>query len=145
MIRIEFIFSRFKSIPLGASGEGFRKQTKEGKSLFALRGLVSCDANITIVLSYPCAFRYQISFLFSPPADNCALHCLWCWHVMQTTARLWSTLEVISLGYSLLNCQHIRCRYFKLKCCIDITSKHHLFLILLAYISNYGYVWPLSA
>ena len=45
MIRIEFIFSRFKSIPLGASGEGFRKQTKEGKSLFTLRGLVSCDAN----------------------------------------------------------------------------------------------------
>ena len=47
MIRIEFIFSRFKSIPLGASGEGFRKQTKEGKSLFTLRGLVSCDANKT--------------------------------------------------------------------------------------------------
>ena len=47
MIRIEFIFSRFKSIPLGASGERFRKQTKEGKSLFALRGLVSCDANKT--------------------------------------------------------------------------------------------------
>ena len=41
MIRIEFIFSRFKSISLGASGEGFRKQTKEGKSLFTLRGLVS--------------------------------------------------------------------------------------------------------
>ena len=49
-----------------------------------------------------------------------------------------STLEVISLGYSILNCRNIRCRYFKLKCCIDITSKHHLFLILLAYISNYG-------
>ena len=47
MIRIEFIFSRFKSILLGASGEGFRKQTKEGKSLFTLRGLVSCDANET--------------------------------------------------------------------------------------------------
>ena len=47
MIRIEFIFSRFKSILLGASGEGFRKQTKEGKSLFTLRGLVSCDANKT--------------------------------------------------------------------------------------------------
>ena len=47
MIRIEFIFSRFKSILLGASGEGLRKQTKEGKSLFALRGLVSCDANKT--------------------------------------------------------------------------------------------------
>ena len=47
MIRIEFIFSRFKSISLGASGEGFRKQTKEGKSLFTLRGLVSCDANKT--------------------------------------------------------------------------------------------------
>ena len=47
MIRIEFIFSHFKSIPLGASGEGFRKQTKEGKSLFTLRGLVSCDANKT--------------------------------------------------------------------------------------------------
>ena len=47
MIRIEFIFSRFKSILLGASGEGFRKQTKEGKSLFNLRGLVSCDANKT--------------------------------------------------------------------------------------------------
>ena len=47
MIRIEFIFSCFKSIPLGASGEGFRKQTKEGKSLFTLRGLVSCDANKT--------------------------------------------------------------------------------------------------
>ena len=47
MIRIEIIFSHFKSIPLGASGEGFRKQTKEGKSLFTLRGLVSCDANET--------------------------------------------------------------------------------------------------
>ena len=47
MIRIEFIFSRFKSILLGASGEGFRKKTKEGKSLFNLRGLVSCDANKT--------------------------------------------------------------------------------------------------
>ena len=47
MIRIEFIFSRLKSILLGASGEGFRKQTKEGKSLFTLRGLVSCDANKT--------------------------------------------------------------------------------------------------
>ena len=47
MIRIELIFSRFKSILLGASGEGFRKQTKEGKSLFTLRGLVSCDANKT--------------------------------------------------------------------------------------------------
>ena len=47
MIRIEFIFSRFKSILLGVSGEGFRKQTKEGKSLFNLRGLVSCDANKT--------------------------------------------------------------------------------------------------
>ena len=47
MIRIEFIFSHCKSIPLGASGEGFRKQTKEGKSLFTLRGLVSCDANKT--------------------------------------------------------------------------------------------------
>ena len=47
MIRVEFIFSRFKSILLGASGEGFRKQTKDGKSLFTLRGLVSCDANIT--------------------------------------------------------------------------------------------------
>jgi hypothetical protein len=47
MIRVEFIFSRFKSILLGASGEGFRKQTKEGKSLFTLRGLVSCDANKT--------------------------------------------------------------------------------------------------
>ena len=47
MIRIEFIFSHFKSIPLGASGERFRKQTKEGKSLFTLRGLVSCDANKT--------------------------------------------------------------------------------------------------
>ena len=47
MSRIEFIFSRFKSIPLGASGEGFRKQTNEGKSLFTLRGLVSCDANKT--------------------------------------------------------------------------------------------------
>ena len=47
MIMIEFIFSRFKSILLGASGEGFRKQTKEGKGLFTLRGLVSCDANKT--------------------------------------------------------------------------------------------------
>ena len=47
MIRIEFIFSRFKSILLGASGKGFRKQTKEGKSPFTLRGLVSCDANKT--------------------------------------------------------------------------------------------------
>ena len=47
MIRIEFIFSRFKSILLGASGEGFRKQTKEGKTLFTLRGLVSYDANKT--------------------------------------------------------------------------------------------------
>ena len=47
MIRIEFIFSRFESILLGASGEGFRKQTKEGKSLFTLRGLVCCDAKKT--------------------------------------------------------------------------------------------------
>ena len=47
MIWIEFIFSRFKPILLGASGEGFRKQTKEEKSLFILRGLVSCDANET--------------------------------------------------------------------------------------------------
>ena len=47
MIRIEFIFSRFKSILLGASSEGFRKQSKEGKSLFTLRGLVSSDANKT--------------------------------------------------------------------------------------------------
>jgi hypothetical protein len=47
MIRIEFIFSRFKSIPLGASGEIFRNQTKGEKSLFTLRGLVSCDANKT--------------------------------------------------------------------------------------------------
>ena len=47
MIRIKLIFSRFKSIPLGASGEGFRKQTKEEKSLFTLRGFVSCDANKT--------------------------------------------------------------------------------------------------
>ena len=46
LIRIEFIFSRFKSIPLGASGEGFRNQSKGGKSLIILRGLVSCDANI---------------------------------------------------------------------------------------------------
>jgi hypothetical protein len=47
MIRTQFIFSLFKSIPQGASGEGFRKQTKEGKSFFTLRGLVSCDANKT--------------------------------------------------------------------------------------------------
>jgi hypothetical protein len=47
MIRIEFVFSRFKSIPLGASGEIFRNQTKGEKSLFTLRGLVSCDANKT--------------------------------------------------------------------------------------------------
>ena len=47
MIRIEFIFPRFKSIPLGASGERFRKQTKGEKYLFTLRGLVSCDANKT--------------------------------------------------------------------------------------------------
>ena len=47
MIRIEFTFSCFKSIPLGASGEGFRKQTKEGKSFFTLSGLGSCDANNT--------------------------------------------------------------------------------------------------
>ena len=55
MIRIEFIFSRFKSILLGASGEGFRKQTKEGKSLFTLRGLVSCDANKTSSELQSCA------------------------------------------------------------------------------------------
>ena len=47
MIRIEFLFSHFKSILLGASGEGFRKQTKEGKSLFTLQGVVSGDANKT--------------------------------------------------------------------------------------------------
>jgi hypothetical protein len=32
MIRIEFIFSLFKSIPLGASGEVFRNQSKEEKA-----------------------------------------------------------------------------------------------------------------
>ena len=47
MIRIEFIFSCFKFIPLGASGEVFRNQSKEEKSFFTLGGLVSCDANIT--------------------------------------------------------------------------------------------------
>ena len=47
MIRIEFIFSRFKSTPLGASGEVFRNQTKREKSLIFLGGLVSCDANTT--------------------------------------------------------------------------------------------------
>ena len=60
MIRIEFIFSRFKSILLGASGEGFRKQTKEGKSLFTLRGLVSCDANkSSSELPLVCASRWE--------------------------------------------------------------------------------------
>ena len=62
MIRIEFIFSHFKSIPLGASGEGFRKQTKEGKSLFTLRGLVSCDANKTSS-ELPLSMREQLNFL----------------------------------------------------------------------------------
>jgi hypothetical protein len=32
MIRIEFVFSHFKSIPLGASGEVFRNQTKGEKA-----------------------------------------------------------------------------------------------------------------
>jgi hypothetical protein len=32
MIRIEFVFSRFKSIPLGASGEVFRNQSKGEKA-----------------------------------------------------------------------------------------------------------------
>jgi hypothetical protein len=32
MIRIEFIFSRFKSIPLEASGEVFRNQSKGEKA-----------------------------------------------------------------------------------------------------------------
>ena len=72
MIRIEFIFSRFKSIPLGASGEGFRKQTKEGKSLFTLRGLVSCDANKTsselpLVLMHPCG---SLEVHQNPKSDN---------------------------------------------------------------------------
>ena len=78
MIRIEFIFSRFKSILLGASGEGFRKQTKEGKSLFTLRGLVSCDANktsserpllhrayfISISLRYKWGYTYSFCQIF---------------------------------------------------------------------------------
>ena len=65
MIRIEIIFSHFKSIPLGASGEGFRKQTKEGKSLFTLRGLVSCDANETSSELPLSVYRNGIATLFS--------------------------------------------------------------------------------
>ena len=69
MIRIEIIFSHFKSIPLGASGEGFRKQTKEGKSLFTLRGLVSCDANETS-FELPLDLPTVTSFLVRPVASS---------------------------------------------------------------------------
>jgi hypothetical protein len=47
MIRTEFVFSHFKSIPLGASGEVCRNQTKREKASITSGGLVSCDANIT--------------------------------------------------------------------------------------------------
>ena len=103
MIRIEIIFSHFKSIPLGASGEGFRKQIKEGKSLFILRGLVSCDANETsfelpLIWRVPCKiypniFRVLAWFFLIYKYDN-------------QLKNIWVTLQINSQGSDLMGNWH---------------------------------------